>query len=121
MTNPKPCPHDDIIERLAAVEHERWSGWMKWEHRPEATDEDRARWKRQSDTPYEQLSEREREHDRIEVRKTLAEMRKTHIPVPRELLRWMCGMLLIMKSDGRWYPRGDDPPLKQAEKLLEEG
>ena len=76
-----------LMERLAAIEHERWSGWMRhlfskcedgysdlstaplgtkiipaW-----ATE----RWTRQMNTPYADLTEAEKESDRIEVRKTL--------------------------------------------------
>jgi hypothetical protein len=74
-----------LLETLAAIEHERWSGWMKYQaehciliahcgatgtHRSgERFD---ARWLRQARTPYADLSEAERESDRIEARKTLA-------------------------------------------------
>ena len=58
------------LEMLAAIEHERWSGWMRhmfdnW------TPEDIARWKHQMMTPYADLPEYSKEADRVEVRKTL--------------------------------------------------
>lgn len=71
----------EAVEELAALEHERWSGWMiylaskcepgangtlvipKW-----AVD----RWSRQAGTTYAELSEEEKESDRKEARKTLA-------------------------------------------------
>jgi|GEM_PF-1831995 len=61
-----PPVTDNLMEELAALEHERWSRWHKhavanW------TSENIARWNRQAETPYEQLSEREKESDRKEV------------------------------------------------------
>ena len=70
-----------LMEAAAALEHERWSRWMCYlfgvgEMRPDgswvmpawAVD----RWKRQAETPYEGLSEPEKESDRREVRAQLA-------------------------------------------------
>ena len=62
---------DELIELLAAQEHDRWSRWEKY--REEAiqahdhTDVDEApldRWRRQRETPYVDLSEKEKESDR---------------------------------------------------------
>jgi hypothetical protein len=112
-----------LIERLAAVEHERWAGWMKWEHRPEVTDADCARWARQSDTPYSELSEREKEYDRIEVRKTLVELSKSNVAVPRELLGKLkefarAFMCYSIDKEDKEEARGS---IRQAERLLKEG
>jgi hypothetical protein len=71
------------IEALAALEHERWSGWMRYLFSkcgpPDLVDESRPipkwavdRWGRQCQTDYQFLSEAEKESDRVEVRKTLA-------------------------------------------------
>ncbi len=61
---------NDLIESLAAQEHERWSRWEKW--RAEATTpEAEARWAEQRETPYSQLPERSKESDRKEARLTL--------------------------------------------------
>lgn len=68
----------DLMEMLAAIEHARWSGWMVYQERcmsgadPQAH---RDRWARQVRTEYADLSEREKESDRAEVRKTLAAIR----------------------------------------------
>ena len=76
----------ETIERLAAIEHERWSGWMRHLFNKsikginaqgeivEAVIPEWAcrRWMRQMDTPYADLTEEEKESDRAEVRKTLA-------------------------------------------------
>lgn len=89
------------MEALAALEHESWSGWAKWEldqleketreafgkrRRGERSNRDRAakaavddfralpsvqRWRRQIATPYADLSEKEQESDRKVVREKL--------------------------------------------------
>lgn len=71
-----------LLERLAALEHnERWAGWERYratkagQTRPSGeTFEDS--WRRLRETLYADLTERERESDRIEVRKTLAVIRE---------------------------------------------
>jgi hypothetical protein len=68
----------EIIEKLAVMIHEQWSGWMKylfdkgifkkdgtWEMPKWAVE----RWKRQMKTEYNDLSEEEKESDRIEAKK----------------------------------------------------
>lgn len=68
----------ELLETLAALEHERWSGWMKYQaekaggKHPITGEPYEIRWKRQSETPYARLPEQERESDRVEARKTLA-------------------------------------------------
>ena len=68
----------DLVEALAAIEHERWADWQRWMHEqchrtsggelviPAALVE---RWERQIATPYADLSEREKESDREQVRR----------------------------------------------------
>lgn len=76
--------HDDtpLREQLSALEHERWSHWMKYLFKecafvtvtggrviPKwAVD----RWSRQMSTPYHELTEKEKDRDRKEADKTLA-------------------------------------------------
>ena len=52
-----------LRERLAALEHEQWAHWTRYllDH---LTPENIERWRRQIDTPYERLSEPEKESDR---------------------------------------------------------
>lgn len=89
------------IENMAAAEHESWSGWATRmldqqereirefygnRRRGERSNRDRAaqaaveefralpstkRWRRQATTPYAELSEKEKESDRVEARKKL--------------------------------------------------
>lgn len=72
---------DDLIERLADLEHERWSGWMRYLFtkgygRDDGTfvmDAESVHWwSHLMETPYAELTERSKESDRQEVRKTLA-------------------------------------------------
>ena len=65
----------DLMEQLAAIEHDRWADWMRhmkmkspgWVIRMEDID----RWERQMRTPYAELSESEKESDREQVRRYL--------------------------------------------------
>jgi len=87
MRNNDPVTNSNLIEQLAAIEHERWAGWMRYlfencfEHR--LTDAGTGKefstgglcirkslvdhWQRQIDTPYADLSEAEKESDREQV------------------------------------------------------
>lgn len=64
----------DALEALAALEHERWSSWERYrEGKLAGTDAEEylARWKRLRETPYEALTEAEKQSDRAEAGKTL--------------------------------------------------
>lgn len=72
------APPESIIEKLAAVEHERWSHWQRYVHENGRLNVDGSltipsalvlRWSRQMDTPYEMLSDDEKESDREQVRR----------------------------------------------------
>ena len=66
----------ELIEQLAAIEHERWADWQRYLHSKcswgpngglTIPTELVARWERQIDTPYAGLSEQEKESDREQV------------------------------------------------------
>ena len=72
---------DDAMESLADVEHERWNGWMIYLFTQGAFQADGGFkinksstewWKHLTETKYADLTEKSKESDRTEVRKTLA-------------------------------------------------
>ncbi|PKZ81994.1 hypothetical protein [Micrococcus luteus] len=71
---------EETLERLAAIEHERWAHWQQYVHDQCEQREDgslvvpadlAARWAAQIQTPYSALSDKERESDREQVRRYL--------------------------------------------------
>src|SRR5258708_780636 len=69
-----------LIERLASVEHERWSHWQRYMHSKGIRQPDGslllpaelvARWEHQIATKYAELDDKEKESDREQVRKYL--------------------------------------------------
>lgn len=82
------CPHDTLREKLAEAAHDSWCGWMKYlfcktlevgDGCEEIQRIEVDRWKRQMDTPYADLSEREKESDRAEADKVLAILREAGV------------------------------------------
>ena len=75
---PKPVEDGELREQLAAIEHERWADWQKWCHKvlrennpsPEQGDI-LERWDRQIETPYAELSEKEKQSDIINRRESI--------------------------------------------------
>ena len=68
-------------EELAGLIHEQWSGWMEYLFSKGDFNDDGTwtmpawavdRWRRQMVTPYEDLSEDEKDSDRIEADRVLA-------------------------------------------------
>jgi hypothetical protein len=79
---------EGAIDRLAEVEHQRWAHWQEYMHSQCKRLQDgslvippdlASRWKMQIETPYEALTEREKESDREQVRR--------YFPLLREVLR----------------------------------
>jgi hypothetical protein len=69
-----------ILDELAAIEHERWSTWQAHLHSQGMRQADGslvlpaelvARWERQIQTPYDQLTDAEKQSDRDQVRRYL--------------------------------------------------
>lgn len=71
---------EELKEKLAAIEHERWADWQKWVHKCFVVRRDRAmkyrtvlpvklveRWNELIETPYEELTEAEKQSDREQV------------------------------------------------------
>jgi hypothetical protein len=74
------APLADAREMLAALAHEQWTGWMRYLFSRTTPSGDGAlipaqwvtRWQHQMDTPYERLSERDKDSDRKEADRVLA-------------------------------------------------
>lgn len=71
---------DDLTEKLAAIEHERWAHWQRYVHskcdrRPDGSliipADLVAHWERQIATPYRSLADSEKDADRQQVRRYL--------------------------------------------------
>ena len=80
--------NNELFEKLAAIEHERWPDWQRYMHSKcvkviDVDDEQKIeilrevelpvelyeRWERQINTPYLELTEEEKESDRNQVRR----------------------------------------------------
>lgn len=70
-----------LRESLSDVSHDIWSSWMRWMFTVGTFNEDGTwtmptglveRWRRQMETPYTELSEREKDSDREQADKILA-------------------------------------------------
>ncbi len=71
---------DELLEELAAIEHERWSHWQSFMHSKGEKRADGslvlpadhvARWEHQMRTSYADLSEAEKQSDRDQVQRYL--------------------------------------------------
>lgn len=69
-----------LVNRLAAIEHERWSHWQRYMHDKASRQEDGtllipadlvARWEKQIETSYADLSADEQKSDREQVERYL--------------------------------------------------
>ncbi len=74
----------EILETIAAVEHERWSHWQKYLHAQCTPNPDGSltipaaevqRWSLQMETAYADLTEAEKDSDREQAREYLAALR----------------------------------------------
>lgn len=70
--------YKELIEKLAAIEHERWAHWQSYLHSKCLKNDNGSltipaelveRWNKQIDTGYEELTEDEKESDREQVQK----------------------------------------------------
>lgn len=53
----------ELVEKLAALEHEQWAHWTRY-MLDNLTEENIARWRQQIKTDYQDLSEKEKNSDR---------------------------------------------------------
>lgn len=66
---------DNLREQLADLEHKQWAHWTKYMLN-NLTDENKENWKRQIDTDYKDLSEKEKDSDREWADKVLKTVNK---------------------------------------------
>jgi len=71
-------PERNLFEKLASIEHERWADWQKYLHSKCTKDSNGNliipkelvdRWERQIETPYDELTEKEKDSDREQVKR----------------------------------------------------
>jgi hypothetical protein len=76
----KVLESEQLVDELAAIEHERWAHWQRYVHENCERQQDgslvvpadlAARWQTQIETPYVGLTEREKDSDREQVRRYL--------------------------------------------------
>ena len=63
-----------LIEKLSALEHDQWAHWTKY-MLANMTPENIKQWKRQIETPYAKLTEKEKNSDREWANKVVAVLR----------------------------------------------
>lgn len=76
-----------LLEELASIEHERWSHWQRFMHDKGRRQPDGSliipselveKWDRLLNTPYSQLTDKERESDREQVKRYLPVVAKAY-------------------------------------------
>lgn len=76
----KVLESEQLVDELAAVEHERWAHWQRYVHDRCDRQQDGSlvipadlaeRWEAQIETRYAELTEREKDSDREQVRQYL--------------------------------------------------
>lgn len=77
---------DSLIDRLATIEHDRWSHWQKYMHAKATRNPDGSlvlpadlvsRWEGQIEADYTELSEKEKQSDREQVQRYLPLIRES--------------------------------------------
>jgi hypothetical protein len=66
----------NLFERLAALEHEQWAHWTRYMLH-NLTLKNIERWKRQIETPYHELTDEEKQSDRVWATKVMTQL---HVP-----------------------------------------
>ena len=61
---------NELVETLAALEHKQWAHWTR-HMLDNLTEENIARWRRQLDADYQDLSEKEKASDRKWAQKAI--------------------------------------------------
>jgi hypothetical protein len=108
-------PDAEVTEKLAALAHEQWSGWMKYmfskcqsgvptgtvEIPPDLV----SRWQRQMLTPYAELPESEKQSDRDEATRMLKTLNELS-PAGKKALAGMLGVSVSQQLEEVFKPFG---------------
>jgi hypothetical protein len=104
---------DELIERLAAIEHERWANWQRWMMTTRCTRDDQGnliipagladRWMSLCNTPYAKLPEYSKDADRKEVNRYWPLIERYTAQQVREALEKVRAEILSLTTGG---PRG---------------
>ena len=94
MFEPNTRASDKLVEELAALEHLQWSHWTKY-MLENLTPENIERWKKQIETPYEELDEKEKESDRKWARKVLG---VTLVVAQKQFEKWTMNLEKRLKK-----------------------
>ena len=70
----------ELVEKLADLEHKQWGHWTQY-FLESYNEDNRKRWNRQAHTAYRNLSEKEKESDRVWARKVLNILKKLNLEV----------------------------------------
>jgi len=103
----------EFIEKGADLEHDRWARWQKYLHSRLQKDNKGfywlddglfEHWERQIDTPYSELSEKEKESDRKETRNYVPLLEKALSDQRKEIIEKIIIRLQknCLEYDGNW-------------------
>lgn len=109
-THPTTADWHKLKEKLASIEHERWSDWQKWVHKQlqwngkvwELSPAIVMRWGLQIDTPYNKLSDKEKASDMEQVDRywPLIEQHIQQMEV-EAIEKWWKGRVIPYAQDGK--------------------
>jgi len=71
MFEPESKTTAELLEKLAALEHEQWALWTKY-MLENFDDENIEHWKKQIEIPYDQLDDKDKESDRKWARRVIS-------------------------------------------------
>ena len=97
-----PLSEDKLMEKLADLEHDQWSHWTR-HMLDNLTDENIARWRRQIDTPYSELSEKEKDSDREWAKKIIGVINQYQKELIKTLIEMDNNNLIVVLPEDLKY------------------
>jgi len=92
---------EERVEEFASLEHNRWARWQKWCHQVYKNgnfQDSMPRWERQINTKYADLSEEEKQSDRVQVYPYIKALTADRLALLTELRD--SGLLEEIREDG---------------------